>query len=62
MFDTSNNTISEIAGSDVFDISPGSNLENAYLAVDGNLVAYINRGGPNGVELAVADIFTPEDD
>lgn len=56
VFDTDSEALAEIADSDVFDISPGANLENAYIAVDGGLVAYWNRGGPNGAELSVADI------
>lgn len=56
VFDTTTNSLVEAPNSDVFDIAPGGNMENAYLAVNGNLVAYLNRAGPNGAEVAVADI------
>lgn len=59
VYDSTSGATAEVPDSDVFDIAPGGNLENAYIAVDGHWVAYLNRGGPNGAEVAVADISGP---
>lgn len=55
VYDTLTETLTPIPDTDVFDISPGSYLENDYIAVEGDFVAFIDRNGGNPV-LKVVDV------
>lgn len=55
VFDTETGSLTAVAETDVWAISPGTRLENDAIAVDGNLVAILHRG-PAGKELKLINV------